>query len=108
MEAIKSYIENPKTRPPGFNCIMIVQNGLTQKNLFFVFSHCEDKNKCKVLLEHLYALLQIDPKVCPLKHGYFDNPISELTARLNQKIDGKEIRKDKKVVDSFVHSVKAL
>lgn len=81
---------------------------LTQKNLFFVFSHCEDKNKCKVLLEHLYALLQIDPKVCPLKHGYFDNPISELTARLNQKIDDKEIRKDKKVVDSFVNSVKAL
>ena len=81
---------------------------LTQKNLFFVFSHCEDKNRCKVMLEHLYAQLQIDPKVCPLKHGYFENPISELTARRNQNIDDKLIRKDKKVVDSFVHSVKAL
>jgi hypothetical protein len=43
-----------------------------------------------------------------LKHGYFENPISELTARQSQKIDEKVIRKDKKVVDSFVNSVKAL
>ena len=43
-----------------------------------------------------------------MKHGYFENPISELTARQSQKIDEKVIRKDKKVVDSFVNSVKAL
>ena len=43
-----------------------------------------------------------------MKHGYFENPISESTARQSQKIDEKVIRKDKKVVDSFVNSVKAL